>query len=247
MKSPRRNVVPSGDGASAMGWPQVAALGTISLAIVPNTLNAGEVGAAREAIVKAADAYIAADHDEGYRVGFKPDSTGYPWGSNSAVLNNAIAMALAYDFTKNPKYLDGVQDALSYILGRNPMDQSYVTGYGFRPLENPHHRFWAHQANETFPSPPPGVLSGGPNSSLQDPYVKAAGLAGCAPMKCYADNIEAWSANEEAINWNAPLAWVAAFLDEHSKVVEGRAQAPVQAAAHSKDSAGAKKSDSAAR
>jgi endoglucanase len=66
-------------------------------------------------------------------------------------------------------------------------------------------------------------------------------------MKCYADNIEAWSANEEAINWNAPLAWVAAFLDEHSKVVEGRAQAPVQAAAHSKDSAGAKKSDSAAR
>ncbi len=247
MKSPRRNVVPSGDGASAMGWPQVAALGTISLAIVPNTLNAGEVGAAREAIVKAADAYIAADHDEGYRVGFKPDSTGYPWGSNSAVLNNAIAMALAYDFTKNPKYLDGVQDALSYILGRNPMDQSYVTGYGFRPLENPHHRFWAHQANETFPSPPPGVLSGGPNSGLQDPYVKAAGLAGCAPMKCYADNIEAWSANEEAINWNAPLAWVAAFLDEHSKVVEGRAQALVQAAAHSKDSAGAKKSDSAAR
>jgi endoglucanase len=31
------------------------------------------------------------------------------------------------------------------------------------------------------------------------------------------DHIEAWSANEEAINWNAPLAWVAAFLDEHPK------------------------------
>jgi len=44
--------------------------------------------------------------------------------------------------------------------------------------------------------------------------VQAAGLAGCAPEKCFIDNIEAWSANEIAINWNAPLAWTAAFLDE---------------------------------
>ena len=27
-------------------------------------------------------------------------------------------------------------------------------------------------------------------------------------------NIEAWSANEITINWNAPFAWVTAFLDE---------------------------------
>ena len=107
---------------------------------------------------------------------------------------------------------------MNYVLGRNPLDKSYVSGYGERPLQNPHHRFWAHQANATFPSPPPGVLSGGPNSGLQDPYVQAAGLAGCAPQKCYVDNIEAWSANEEAINWNAPLAWVAAFLDEKAEV-----------------------------
>jgi endoglucanase len=249
MKSAHRNVVPTGGGASAMGWPQVAALGTISLAVVPNGLPASEVGAARAAIVKAADEYLGVDQGEGYRVGYKPDASGYPWGSNSSVLNNAIAMALAYDFTKNSKYLQGVEDALSYILGRNPMDQSYVTGYGSRPLENPHHRFWAHQANNKFPSPPPGVLSGGPNSGLQDPYVKAAGLSGCAPMKCFADNIEAWSANEEAINWNAPLAWVAAFLDEHPKsAVAPATQAnSVQAATHGQDSAGAKKGDAAGR
>jgi endoglucanase len=105
---------------------------------------------------------------------------------------------------------------MGYILGENPNDQSYVTGYGSRPLANPHHRFWAHQANQAFPTAPPGVLSGGPNSGLQDPYVQAYGLRGCAPMKCFVDNIEAWSANEEAINWNAPLAWVAAFLDEYA-------------------------------
>ena len=36
-------------------------------------------------------------------------------------------------------------------------------------------------------------------------------------MRCFVDNIEAWSANEITINWNAPLAWVAAFLDEKGK------------------------------
>ena len=45
-------------------------------------------------------------------------------------------------------------------------------------------------------------------------YVQAAGLKGCAPMKCFMDNGEAWSTNEVTINWNAPLAWVAAYLDE---------------------------------
>ena len=127
-------------------------------------------------------------------------------------------LGLANDFSGESKYLAAAAEAMNYVLGRNPLDKSYVTGYGERPLLNPHHRFWAHQASAAMPPPPPGVLSGGPNSGLQDPYVQAAGLAGCAPEKCYADNIEAWSANEEAINWNAPLAWVTAFLDEKAEV-----------------------------
>ena len=168
----------------------------------------------RATVESTADAYLELIKTQGYRVPFKPGSKGFPWGSNSFVLNNMIIMALAHDFSHEQKYLDGVGEGMSYLLGRNPMDQSYVTGYGERPLEHPHHRFWAHQANAAFPGPPPGALSGGPNSGLQDPYVQAAGLAGCAPQKCFVDNIEAWSANEMAINWNAPLAWVAAFLDE---------------------------------
>jgi endoglucanase len=220
-KSPHHLEVPAalkGGDATAMTWQNVASLGTISLALVPSDLPKDEVAGARAAVVRAADAFAAIDRDEGYRVAFKPDASGkYPWGSTSFLLDNAMILGLAYDFAKDPKYLLAMENALSYILGKNPLDQSYVTGYGSRPLENPHHRFWAHQANAAFPSAPPGVLSGGPNSGLQDPYVKAAGLRGCAPMKCFADNIEAWSANEEAINWNAPLAWVAAFLDEHPR------------------------------
>jgi endoglucanase len=31
--------------------------------------------------------------------------------------------------------------SLDYLLGRNPLDRSYVTGIGTRPVQHPHHRF----------------------------------------------------------------------------------------------------------
>ncbi len=199
-------------------WGETEALGTISLAVVPNGWPARDRDAARTAIIKAADSFLAVDKVSGYRVPFRPGKGGLHWGSNALPLNNGIELGLAFDLTKDPKYLDGAVDILSYILGRNPLDQSYVTGYGARPLQNPHHRHWAHQANPNFPFAPPGIVSGGPNSDLQDPYVRAAGLQGCAPMKCFYDHIEAYSVNEEAINWNAALFWLAAVLDEHGSV-----------------------------
>jgi endoglucanase len=106
---------------------------------------------------------------------------------------------------------------MDYLLGRNPIDQSYVTGYGERPLRHPHHRFFAHQVRKDRPEPPPGIVSGGPNSSVQDPYARGAGLLGQPPQKCFLDHIESWSTNEVTINWNAPFAWVAAFLDEQAQ------------------------------
>jgi endoglucanase len=129
------------------------------------------------------------------------------------VLNNLLVMALAADLTHEAKYADGVAMGMDYLLGRNPLDQSYVTGYGSRPLLHPHHRFFAQQKDPRFPPPPPGFLSGGPNSMLQDITVKMQ-AEGCSPERCWVDHIEAYSVNEVAVNWNAPLAWVAAWLDE---------------------------------
>jgi endoglucanase len=31
------------------------------------------------------------------------------------------------------------------------------------------------------------------------------------------DHIESWSTNEITVNWNAPLAWITAFLDEKGR------------------------------
>jgi endoglucanase len=199
---------------TSMTWGDTHALGSISLAIVPNGLGKDVSDAIRKNVVAVADKYSDIVAKQGYRLPFAPTKKGYPWGSNSFVVTNAHMIALAHDFTKDSRYLNGVAMGMDYLLGRNPLDQSYVTGWGDRPLENPYHRFWCHQANPKYPPPPPGILSGGPNSGFEDPYMASAGLNGCAPQKCFLDNGEAWSANEVTINWNAPLFWVAAYLDE---------------------------------
>lgn len=199
---------------SAMTWQMVQTLGTISLATVPG-FDAETVKQARHVLTEAADGYLKTIAEEGYRTPLTSGmANSYPWGSNSFVVNNVVVLALAYDFTKDKKYVAAAIDGLDYLLGRNPMVQSYVTGYGENPFRNPHHRFFATQANPAYPSPPPGILAGGPNSGLEDPYAQNAGLPGCPPQKCFVDHIESWSTAEIAINWNAPLTWALSFLDE---------------------------------
>ncbi len=203
---------------TAWTWQSTASLGTVSLAIVPGVLSEADGAAARRAIVDAADVYAAEVENQGYRVPFRPSTEGkFPWGSNSFIANNAMVLGLAHDFTNEPRYLQGIVEALDYLLGKNPNGISYVTGYGEYAFENPHHRHWAHMRSPRIPRPPPGALAGGPNSSLQDPLAKRR-RSGCAPMACYVDHVDAWSVNEVAINWNAPLSWIAAFVDEKSRV-----------------------------
>jgi endoglucanase len=197
------------------GWANTAALGTITLATVPNTLTTKELGSQRALIVAAADRFLAEEKGSGYRIPF--GGMAYPWGSNSNILNRAILLALAAQSTGDARYRAGVVDAMDYILGRNPLDQSYVSGFGANPIRNPHHRFWAPSLDPKLPGPPPGVLSGGPNStSLVDDVAKT--LKGkCAPQRCWRDDVHAYALNEVAINWNAPLFWVSAYLDEERR------------------------------
>ncbi|NLD92401.1 MAG: cellulase [Fibrobacter sp.] len=213
----------SGEDAGLTGcftWGSVQGCGTVSLALAKDGVDEEIAKKAKAAIVTAADKYLENMESEGYLVPIKPTDNGYPWGSNSFILNIMIIMGLARDISGENQYLDGISECMDYILGRNPLDKCYVTGYGEKPLENPHHRFWAYQSNKEFPKPPAGVVSGGPNSGLQDPWVQGSGWKGTGdnaipPMKCFMDHIESWSTNEVTINWNAPLAWATAYLDEN--------------------------------
>ena len=216
LKLPQSSGKDGGGVPSAMTWQMVSGLGTISLALVPNKLEKTAAKQAQQSIVATANTYLALIDKQGYRTPMTTEGGKYPWGSNSFVANNMIVLALAHDVTQDAKYLTGVLDGMNYLLGVNAMGQSYVTGYGERALQNPHHRFWAFQKSNVFPKPPPGCLSGGPNSSIQDPVAQTR-LQGCKPQKCFIDHIDSWSTNEITINWNAPLSWVTAFLDEKAK------------------------------
>ncbi|MBN1313020.1 MAG: glycoside hydrolase family 9 protein [Anaerolineae bacterium] len=220
------------EGSGPMTWKDTAALGTISLAMVPNNLGAG-IDVARQSVIDAADVFVANEQTEGYGTPYKAGSSGYAWGSNSFVLNEMIIMGLAHDFTdisnqpQRETYKSGIVSGLDYLMGRNAMDVSYVTSWSLsgNQVQNVHHRHWAYQAwprdDIRYPSPIPGSISGGPNSNQEalseNKATRAMGLwAACntTPMKCYADDIDAFAVNEVTINWNAPFLWVLAFISE---------------------------------
>jgi len=193
------------------GWGSTAALGTITLALTDGALSAPEQAAQRKLIVAAADGFLAEEARSGYRLPYA--SANYSWGSNSSLLNRAILLGLAARFTGEARYRDGMVDVMDYILGRNPLDESFVSGFGARAMHNPHHRFWAHMLDPHLPPPPPGVVSGGPNNGRPADDI-ARTMGPCAPQRCWQDHAFAYSLNEVAINWNAPLLWVAAYLDD---------------------------------
>lgn len=198
-----------GFGEGGFDWWWTAGLGDTTLAMVPNGLPASDVAATRAAFASHGDRLLSQAAGQGYPA----PTDGYWWGSNGVVANAANVLALAHDFTGQAKYRAGVYQTLDYLFGRNPFSHSYVTGYGERATRNVHHRFWASQLDSSLPTAPPGVLAGGPNTDLQDPVAREQ-LEGCKPQKCYLDDINAWSVNEVALNWNAALSWLSFWAAE---------------------------------
>ncbi|MGW2635925.1 glycoside hydrolase family 9 protein [Streptomyces sp. NPDC001348] len=196
-------------GSLGFDWGRTAAAGRLDLATVPSKLPGRDK--VRRSVTRAADTYLATAGSQPYGMPYAPDGNRYDWGSNAQVLNNAHVIAAAYDLTGAAKYRDGAVQSMDYILGRNALNISYVTGYGEVAAHNEHSRWYAHELDPALPNPPRGTLAGGPNSGIQDPYAQSK-LLGCVGQFCYIDDIQSWSTNETAINWNAALAWMASFV-----------------------------------
>jgi endoglucanase len=199
---------------SEPSWSDVGLLGTVTLATAPGI--AEPVAAHERARLTAlADRFAGERAQTGYRIPYA--TMRYPWGSNGAILNRGMILGAAHKLSGTAEYRAAMIDTLDYVLGRNPLDQSYVAGFGWRPLANPHHRFWAPSLDKRLPGPPPGTLSGGTNNTAFADEVAKRSQGKCAPQRCWADDVNAYALNEVAINWNAPLFWVAAWLDSPTK------------------------------
>ena len=202
------------------------------LAVYRAALDSAEFGAkvggdARKALLKAAKELRAVGDTSAYRLPALPSS--WNWGSNSAMANNGIVLLHAYYVTGDKSYLDGAQQCFDYLLGKNPMEISYVTGFGFRSPRFPHHRV---SESDFVDDPVPGMLVGGPHLGKQDINLDGTELWKCPnyatadkPALAYIDNRCSYATNEVAINWNAPLAYLAGALQA---IYSGHANAMVK-------------------
>ena len=140
---------------------------------------------------------------ETWQTTLMPDD--YYWGSNFVVLATPLAIAVGQHFLGED--MDEAvalgHNALNYVLGVNPLQQSYVTGYGENPVERPFSMIY----NFDFkPGVPPGIMVGGANG-YNNPLLYPNFLA-----RSYQDNAASWSANEHTIYWNPVLTFNAALV-----------------------------------
>jgi endoglucanase len=200
---------------STFNWANTELAGLMSMATVKKPATIQRREKAQQKIIAIAKAHLTTQAASGYSVPLALAE--YEWGSNNGVTNKLMLMGLAYHFSKNRDYANGVTKGMDYLFGRNTFSTSFVTGAGTTAVQHPHHRFWAGVLKPEFPFAPPGALSGGPNSGLHDPVAKVQ-LARCIdrPATCWMDDIQAYSVNEITINWNAPLAWLLDFQNDRS-------------------------------
>ena len=185
-------------------WPDVGALGYISLATHgASRMSESNYQAITAALVATADQLRGVQAMSAYGVTMAgPD---FVWGSNSSALNQALMLIQAYRLTGAAQYYDSAYAMLDYVLGRNPTDYSFVTGFGGKTPQDIHHR---PSRADGVAAPVPGFLVGGPHSGQQDDCAYPSNL----PAKSYSDTWCSYSTNEVTINWNAPLVYVLAAL-----------------------------------
>jgi len=208
----------------AMGqwdWATVAAAGTLSLYAVSNDLSSAEKTSIEANIISFADQIKASIDAEGYpsNLAFPSEYSKYPWGSNSFIMNRMIALAYAFEITSDVSYQKYILRSMDYIMGTNAMDISYVTGYGEKAETDTHDRWAWTIGQDTFW--PKGWLSGGPNNELINDYETPGGVAAAKSYAAPGTAPHAWGSKENTINWNAPLAWVAWYIENKAVPVLG--------------------------
>jgi endoglucanase len=137
----------------------------------------------------------------------------FVWGSNAIAANQGVFLIMAYSITKNIKYLEAAISALDYLLGRNATGYCFVTGFGTKSPKNIHHR---PSAADGIEEPVPGFLVGGPNPHNTNDCGDSAYI-NKLPACCYYDALCSYSTNEIAINWNAPLIYLASAAEYYFK------------------------------
>ncbi|CAA9281281.1 MAG: GH9 [uncultured Cytophagales bacterium] len=190
------------------GWPQVRLLGYYTLARRGDKLAAAgkkDLPMLKKRLVAFGDTLLAGVDRQPYGTVMGHSASDFIWGSTSVAANQGIALLQVYRLTGDKKYRHHALANLDYILGRNATGYSFVTGHGDKTPMHPHHR---PSVADGIAEPVPGLLSGGTNANAarQD---KCPGYASTVPDEVFLDHDCSYASNEIAINWQAPLVYLA--------------------------------------
>ena len=193
-------------------WAQVRTLAYYTLARSEKSLTPlglKDLPAIKQRLIQFADELIQGADQQAFQTVMGKSAKDCIWGSSAEAANQGIALMQAYRLTKAKKYLDSALANLDYLLGRNATGYSFVTGFGDKTPMHPHHR---PSVADGITEPIPGLLSGGPNGNAarQD---RCTTYTSTFADEVFTDNNCSYASNEIAINWNAPLVYLAAAVE----------------------------------
>lgn len=122
------------------------------------------------------------------------------WGSSGSIATYGYLFNQVAQWENDPSYLSYIADCSDWILGRNPVNRIFVTGYGDQAHGVDNYSFyWEDIAN-----PAPGYLTGNINEfSYLDEYIED-------PSKRFI-NIQNAALLEPGIYWNAQMSWLMGY------------------------------------
>ena len=145
---------------------------------------------------------------------YKIPVSSFPWGSNGQVANQGVILLHGFHITQEVEYFNAALSCYDYILGRNATEYSFITQHGDKSTQNVHHRV---SIADDIPGSVPGFVAGGPNSSNK---TDCSGYPSHA-AKAYLDMYCSYTTNEIAINWQAPMTYLAhAIPTEYKNWIE---------------------------
>jgi endoglucanase len=106
-------------------------------------------------VADAARRVRALQWDQAWGQPYAPNGP-WTWGSNGRIGNNLMLLGSAYLMTGEDDLLAATRTGMDYLLGRNALGQSYVTGYGADFSRQQRTRHFAADLDPAFPPPPAG-------------------------------------------------------------------------------------------
>jgi endoglucanase len=200
--------------AAVPHWSQPHAMSMVQIHNFPGIPEVVK-GKIKQYIEKLAVQLITSVAGSGY--GSAVDKFSWGTGSNATAANAGAVFAYAHQLTGNNEWLQYASRQLDYLLGRNSLNFSFVTGFGENSCRNPYH--WISKA---FGIVPKGLLVGGAATSHggEEGYLVDMTAAMFPPAKMYIDTINSPQFNETGIYAVSSLAYLTGYLALHNREMD---------------------------